>query len=1310
MSTAAPAAADAEPKAKKKAAPAKKGASKKAAKKEEPAEASAEAPAKVGASASAMALTEGAALADQGALAQTRKQTVPVMEPRAKNLWYWKDDAGSWVQYRRVENMQIDEAFTANQEEVSVTVATGASQPQTYAVNFVEMVQKHSETGHKRQIKRESLALNEGRKRQHTATAPAVFQRSENPDVLPAPTSYDSEKAKCVEKYRSLLETCVKEDKKFEDPEFPPGPWALWVDPAIPQRSDVLSHPTVWKRASEISPGATLWGQMADQQADQQAALKASVSSQRSIQASLIDTADIEQGALGSCFLLGPLAAAAQRPELVKKMFIAHNVDACIYAVAFYFNQKWVWVIVDDFIPCNAFGVPLYAFSKDKRKLWVPLLEKAYAKLHRCYANVNGGVESYAMIDLLGTASNRIALKEPKVVADIKSGRLWQYLFSRARSGCILSCSLDSPDGTPFSEVDGSKLVQIYNPHGKETWNGKWSDRDPVWITRPELRQRLNFKMANDGVFWMEWGDFCQNWSNINVGLTFDYTWSSTTVYGFWDFGTNPDGDMCGGERNWARNPQYALTIKESCTVVITLSQPSTKAYEGEDSYFFGIGLRLCLTTRTGRWRIVDPLECITLSETPVLLERSVCLEVLLDPQQDSYAVVVCTDKPGIVAPFCLTVHASKPFDLRDQCPQSFFASKLEGQAVAAGYVDIFDEWYHSMRPRLIEGTASHKAVHGRATEQRIVFGRSETERLVFAKNSRYDPLVSQLLGSRPGAVLHELTGAPAWLAKLLDRKKAAAEPHVCSDGICIDMGGACWRELCVTVVGNVSNRAREPKTIADERRIVAPAGEKLIPATLEGIWALLEDQKVYDNREYVRELQFQGAAKEWKTLAAFESLFEVLKHPPLRLRVVCALPPPVTLELLEGSQVVQGEGASISIGWKIPEFSKPSLAPTNFKLTVVESTADGVQIGKPHVFDIEPPKESVRLSVTGLKISRCFNFHVAGQNAVGIGENSDQLHMTSTDLISRACINKFGSHKTAVLSVAYGGEPPFLYTGSRDLTITKWTLAPTRAAAMSFTGHTGAVYCLALHAKGLFSGSEDRTIRLWDTSAGKCVTTLKSHFSPVVSLCSTADGLLFSGSADGSVAVWDIESLACRFVISCTAAPTSMYFLGPATLYIGLDNGMIQMTALNMEKQTHKVEATFALHPGAVSAISISPPNMYSACLNGHLRCWNYQQKEECRWDKKVHRGPIYGMFLSGAVIFTASFDGSLAIVDAAKGTTITRIPMPFGPLHCLHTIEEPLCVYIGSASGSVLAIDVPPDAMQVSSQPSSVSVTKME
>jgi calpain len=61
-----------------------------------------------------------------------------------------------------------------------------------------------------------------------------------------------------------------------------------------------------------------------------------------------------------------------------------------IFVFRFFKNFKWLYVIIDDRIPTieggdNYTRKPAFGHCTDPGEVWVPLIEKAYAKLHGCY-------------------------------------------------------------------------------------------------------------------------------------------------------------------------------------------------------------------------------------------------------------------------------------------------------------------------------------------------------------------------------------------------------------------------------------------------------------------------------------------------------------------------------------------------------------------------------------------------------------------------------------------------------------------------------------------------------------------------------------------------------------------------------------------------------------------------------------------------------------------------------------------------------------------------------------------------------------
>lgn len=74
-----------------------------------------------------------------------------------------------------------------------------------------------------------------------------------------------------------------------------------------------------------------------------------------------------------------------------------------LYILRFYKNYQWIYVLVDQRIPVDkTTKKPIYGHCRNINELWIPLIEKAYAKLNGCYENLVAGFVDQAIHDLTG--------------------------------------------------------------------------------------------------------------------------------------------------------------------------------------------------------------------------------------------------------------------------------------------------------------------------------------------------------------------------------------------------------------------------------------------------------------------------------------------------------------------------------------------------------------------------------------------------------------------------------------------------------------------------------------------------------------------------------------------------------------------------------------------------------------------------------------------------------------------------------------------------------------------------------------------
>ncbi|KDN34646.1 hypothetical protein RSAG8_12271, partial [Rhizoctonia solani AG-8 WAC10335] len=265
---------------------------------------------------------------------------------------------------------------------------------------------------------------------------------------------------------------------------------------------------------------------------------------------------DIMQGRIGDCWLLSALATVSTMEDLIEKICVARDEKVGVYGFIFYRDSGWVDVIVDDLLYTS---IPkyeqlsrpeknLYHNDKDKyntgarrggqslyfaksgteNETWVPLLEKAYAKLHGDYSAIDGGLAADAIEDLTGY---------------------------------------------------GKRFLRIRNPWGKTEWTGAWSDGSKEWTSEwLALLPMLNHKFGNDGEFLMEYTDFLNTWTMIERSRLFDSGWKMSSMW----LDVKSRSFPCAWNYG---DVSFTLSVKEDTPAVIVLSQLDDRYFSEISGY-----------------------------------------------------------------------------------------------------------------------------------------------------------------------------------------------------------------------------------------------------------------------------------------------------------------------------------------------------------------------------------------------------------------------------------------------------------------------------------------------------------------------------------------------------------------------------------------------------------------------------------------------------------------------------------------------------------------------------------------------------
>jgi len=236
---------------------------------------------------------------------------------------------------------------------------------------------------------------------------------------------------------------------------------------------------------------------------------------------------DIEEGLLKDGYFLSAVAALAEEPSLIQRLFLTEESNKVgLYAIWLCDSGTWKPILLDEYIPCNERSgsyFPIFAQSTND-DLWISLLEKAYAKIYGSYVNIEGGSCQHALRDLTGAP-----VEELRDETDID--KIWDFISDSLSKEYFLCCSNDSTQTIQGQETqkEGSdnsyaytvldarevetkrgleRLIMIRNTWKNFEWKGEWSNHSDLWTER--LREELNYteEDAQNGLFWIKLEDY----------------------------------------------------------------------------------------------------------------------------------------------------------------------------------------------------------------------------------------------------------------------------------------------------------------------------------------------------------------------------------------------------------------------------------------------------------------------------------------------------------------------------------------------------------------------------------------------------------------------------------------------------------------------------------------------------------------------------------------------------------------------------------------------------------------------------------
>lgn len=439
-----------------------------------------------------------------------------------------------------------------------------------------------------------------------------------------------------------------------------------------------------------------------------------------------VEAGDVIQGILGDCWFLGAASIIAARDDLLYPLVVKEVPEHGYYVFKFFKDGAWKYVIIDDRVPVSKRRQFLFAHCADRQEIWVPLMEKAYAKVHGCYQHLEGGSIAQGMTDLTGESAETFkwdAAKFPDMWARCKSGEFFEELKTFVlEEEYLVGCSLNLDDGSEkdmgmgimsghayalldlrvITDDAGKqiKLLKVRNPWGAHEWTGAWSDDSPLWT--PRLMKELNHTSEDDGCFWIDWDNFILQYNNVMLCRLLQdevgHKWSRHEEFSAW-VGSAAAGSSS-NRVTWHLSPQYRLTVERETELFISLAQYDRRLSGNYFRYPTGIGYDLRLDPD------VD-------DELPVMLNHDKGLILSLDyfkgrevakcikVKPGTYRLIPSVFEPGTEARYYMAIFSYWPVKV-DKLSHNVVEMAGEWSPGCSGGSNFTDGWTQNPKFELI--------------------------------------------------------------------------------------------------------------------------------------------------------------------------------------------------------------------------------------------------------------------------------------------------------------------------------------------------------------------------------------------------------------------------------------------------------------------------------------------------------------------------------------------------------------------------------------------------------------------------------
>lgn len=352
-------------------------------------------------------------------------------------------------------------------------------------------------------------------------------------------------------------------------------------------------------------------------------------------------TLSVQQGSLPDDVFLGTLLAVGvySKYDLIENIFASRPEDFSkfgVYTCRFYVDGEWVEVITDTILPCtrdNSTGkvLPVYGRSALSNEMWIPLVEKAFAKAMGSYEAITSIKVQKALLHLTGGSVQLRNLRDDVTHMDSMSDQVaWQDFKKKVSSDCLMlllpqerkaveavamsvdGLTMPESNSVPDTGIDrlndhffvpnrlysivmcrdhgGYELVLMHSPWTDPgyVWTGEWSDSSNDWDLYPELLYELEkdpsvpwTRRTPNGYFWIAFRQMVKYFNKLYQCQLFP-----NEKYKFYCLRGECRGVRAGGPLHSVRDKEQVLSAAAASKSLSLQKSTAAVVIDGDASWF----------------------------------------------------------------------------------------------------------------------------------------------------------------------------------------------------------------------------------------------------------------------------------------------------------------------------------------------------------------------------------------------------------------------------------------------------------------------------------------------------------------------------------------------------------------------------------------------------------------------------------------------------------------------------------------------------------------------------------------------------